>query len=125
MIVHREVQNVRSAAILTTSYVTGTTIAASSQYNQLFLYCYFTIGSLTSAEIKIESTIDNTNWVQETNLSISGGTGTLNKGNYTITESGNFKIALPLSAHNFRVSSKGTGTTTSSSLQIDALLTYV
>ena len=125
MNVHREVKAVRASAVLTGSYVAGTDLQVRSDYNQAFLYCYFTLGSLTSLEIKVESTIDGTNFVQETNLSISGATGTLTKGEYTITTGGNFKIAVPMSCHTLRVSAKGTGTVTSSLLQIDALLTYV
>ena len=59
------------------------------------------------------------------NTIIFNKTGTLTKGEYTITTGGNFKIAVPMSCHTLRVSAKGTGTVTSSLLQIDALLTYV
>ena len=113
---------VRAEAVLTTSYVNGTIIDEVENYNQLDLYCYFTLGSLTSVEIRVESSLDNTNFVQETNLSISGATGTLTKGEYTITTGGNFKISLPISAHYVRVAAKGTGTVTDSLLQIDGFL---
>lgn len=120
-----EVQAVRASTVLTGSYVAGTSITGAAEYNQLDLYCYFTIGSLTSVEIKIESSIDGTNFVQETNLSISGATGTLTKGEFTIASTGNFKISTPISAHTVKVSAKGTGTVTDSLLQIDAMLAYV
>ena len=53
--------NVRSAAILTTSYVAGTIIEGApyvpigiQEQNQMVIYFDFTKGSLTSAELKIE-----------------------------------------------------------------------
>jgi hypothetical protein len=115
-------QTIRAAAILTDSYVAATVLERVENYNEFTAYCYYTEGSLTSLEIKIETSLDGTNYVQETNLSISGGTGTLSKGEYTTTETGNFKISIPVSARFIKVSAKGTGTVTSSSLQIDAFL---
>lgn len=50
---------VRSSAVLTTSYVAGTLIDAllntgTNRFNQLVILVDFTIGSLTTAEIKVE-----------------------------------------------------------------------
>ena len=116
---------VRASAVLTGSYVAATTMEEVEDYNQLDLYCYFTLGDLTSLEIKVETSLDNSNFVQETNLSISGATGTLTKGEFTIATTGNFKISLPVSAHYVKVSAKGTGTVTSSLLQIDGFLSWM
>lgn len=116
---------IRAEAVLTGSYVAATTMDEVENYNQLDLYCYFTIGSLTSVELKVETSLDNTNFVQETNLSISGATGTLTKGEFTIATTGNFKISLPVSAHFVKVSAKGTGTVTSSLFQIDGFLSWM
>jgi len=48
-------KSVRSAAILTTSYVAGTVIKDVEKFNQLIIYIDFTKGSLTSLELKVES----------------------------------------------------------------------
>lgn len=122
---------IRTAAILTTDYVAATILGGGrdeglvEEYNQLALYCIYSKGSLTSAEIKVESSYDGTNYVTETNMTISGGTITLNKGAFTTTEDGNFKITMPMTAKFIKVSAKGTGTTTSSSLALQAMLQYV
>lgn len=126
MQVFKKIGTIRSSAILTNSYVAATVIQDVNSFNQLVFYCYFTLGNLTSLELKIESSLDDgTNYVQETNLTVSGGTGTLNKGIYSTTETGNFKIALPMTAQHVKISAKGTGTLTNSLLQIDAAVACV
>jgi len=125
------IKEIRAAAILTTSYVAATVLgggrdeALVPEYNELAAYFIYTKGSLTSLEVKIESSLDGTNYVTETNVSVSGTTNTMSKGEYTTTEDGNFKITVPMSARFVKVSAKGTGTTTSSSLAIQAMLHYV
>lgn len=117
---------IRSAAILTGSYVAGTMIspfnvnpALRNQMNVLFS---FTIGSLTSAEIKIEYSHDNVTYFQDTFESIAAGTSTLTLGNYTFSATGNYVLSLPIKFSYIRISAKGTGTVTSSSLTIDAVI---
>lgn len=116
---------VRTSAVLTGSYVAGTVLKVAAQFNELVLYCLYTKGSLDSLQIKVESSLDGTNWVQETNVAISGATGTMNVGEFSTTDNANFKITIPMTANQVRVSAKGTGTVTSSLLQIDAMLAYV
>jgi hypothetical protein len=122
---------IRSSAILTNSYVAATVLGGGkdegrvAEYNQLAAYFYYTKGSLTSLEVKIESSLDGTNYVQETNIAVSGATITMNKGEFTTTEDGNFKITMPMSAKFVKISAKGTGTLTSSLLGIEAMLQYV
>jgi len=121
----------RTSAVLTTDYVAATILgndrdsARVAEYNQLAIYFYYTKGSLTSAQVKVESSIDGTNYVTETNVAISGATITMNKGEYTTTEDGNFKITMPMSAKFIKVSVKGTGTTTNSLMAVEAMLHYV
>lgn len=120
---------VRSAAILTTSYVAGNVIGSDvsspdivKTSNQIVLLVDFTIGSLTSAEIKVEFSPDATNWYQESFSSISSGTETVTLGAKTLAASGSYAIALPFKARSVRVSAKGTGTVTSSSMTIKAVV---
>jgi len=121
----------RTSSILTGSYVAATVLGGSAsngrveEYNEVVFYCYYTKGSLTSLEVKIESSLDGTNYVTETNMSITGATATLNKGEFTTTEDGNFKISVPMSAKFVKISAKGTGTTTSSLLAIEAMCQYI
>lgn len=50
------INDVRSSAILTTSYVAGTVTDEAQNQNQLIVLVDFTKGSLTSAELKVEFT---------------------------------------------------------------------
>lgn len=118
--------NVRTAAILTTSYVAGTVLnpfnATPALRNQLNLLIQFTVGSLTSAEVKVEFSHDGVTYFQDTFESISGGSSTLSLGNYTFSSTGNYTISLPIKFNYIKVSAKGTGTVTSSSLTVDAAI---
>lgn len=121
---------VRSSAILTGSYVAGTTIDGGEgstgngvhELNQLNLYIDFTIGSLTSAEIKIEFSTDGENWYQEVFESISGGTATVTAAIHSLTATGKYRLPQPMKDRYIKVSAIGTGTATSSLLKIDAVM---
>lgn len=119
-------QSIRTAAILTNSYVAGTVLNYSNTNpalrNQLNILVKFTIGSLTSAQIKVEFSHDGTNYYQDTFESISGGTSTLSNGEYSIGATGNFVISVPIKFSYIKISAKGTGTVTSSEMTIDAIV---
>jgi len=118
---------VRSAAILTTSYVAGTVISEATNYNQLTILVDYTIGSLTSLEIIVEYSFDDVTYYQDVNIGTSAGTNTITVANYTYTgTSDTFSIQTPISASFIKISAKGSGgTPTGSSLKLDALLAYV
>lgn len=113
---------VRSSAVLTTSYVAGTVLEEIHNYNQLVLLVDFTIGSLTSVELKVEYSYDGTTYVQDSNSAVSGGTTTVTSNEYTKTTTGGFIVKLPILYRYARVSVKGTGTVTSSLCAVTALL---
>lgn len=119
-------QAVRAAAILTNAYVAGTVLDYSNVNpalkNQLNLLVQFTKGSLTSASIKVEYSHDGSTYYQETFENISGATSTLSAGVYTMTASNNYVISLPIKFSYIKVSIIGTGTVTSSSATIDAVV---
>lgn len=133
------VQTVRSAAILTDAYVAGTIIGAKTAtlnspapadiclegYNQLSLLVDFTIGSLTSLEVKVEYGIDDGSggylWYQDTFLSY-GAYGSSSLGAYQMTATGKYIISVPIKARYIRVSTKGTGTVTDSTCNIKAIV---
>lgn len=120
------IAEVRSAAILTNSYVEGTIIDEANQYNQLSLEIAYTKGSLTSLEIKIEYSQDGVTYVQDANVAPSAGTNTISVSEYTYAGStANFILDMPINTNFIKVSAKGTGTVTSSSLAINAVLAYV
>jgi hypothetical protein len=119
------VKTIRTAAILTTSYVAGTVLGPTELVeanNQLNLYIAFTIGSLTDAQVKIEFSDDNTTWYQETAASYSTGVFTDAVAVHKYTASGNYRISIPIKDRYVKISSIGTGTVTSSSLGIKAVL---
>ena len=72
-------KSLRSSAVLTGSYIAttvlgpqgGSTNIDPAENNQLVLYIAFTIGSLTSAELKVEFSHDGTTYYQETATSVS------------------------------------------------------
>ena len=127
-------RNIRASAVLTTSYVAGTTLGAEAgttietyttnpnEYNQLVLFVDFTIGSLTSMELKVEFSPDNSSYYQETVASISGSTETNSVLTHTFTATGKYRLAVPCTDRYIKVSVKGTGTVTSSLCAIDAIL---
>ncbi len=105
---------VRAEAILTTDYVAGKTIDVSDA-NQLILYIKFTKGLLTSADVQIEFSADNTTFYQETK-----NDDTLKTHQFSTT--GNYRLVIPVMEKYVKVSAKGTGTVTGSKMQIDALV---
>lgn len=119
---------IRTAAILTNGYVAGTIIGTDSLTtlnegrNQLILLVSFTIGSLTTAEIKVEFSHDGTTYYQETFGSITAGTETDTIGIHQIGATGNYRIPVQTKDRYVRVSAQGTGTVTSSSMAISAIV---
>lgn len=120
---------IRSAAILTTSYVAGTVITPTdidkmnpALKNQMVVLASLTLGSLTSAQLKVEFSPDGVTYYQETFGAISGGTQTLSLGESSMTTSGNFRIPIPVKDQWIKISVKGTGTVTNSSMTVDAVM---
>lgn len=123
------IQSIRTAAILTNSYVAGTIVGNTTntshvfRQNELLLYVSFTIGSLTDLRIKIEFSPDNVTYYQETNSgNPSSGVVTDEVYERKYTASGNYRLAIPIKDRYIKISAKGTGTVTSSSCTIDAIL---
>lgn len=115
-------KEIRAAAILTGDYVAGTVLEGAELSNQLQLYVDFTIGTLTSASIKIEFSDDNSNWYQETTDSISSGVVTESLASRKFTLSGRYRIAIETKDRFIRVSAVGEGTATGSSMAIFGVL---
>ena len=116
-----EIQTLRSAAILTTSYVAATVLDTALQ-NQVIFLISFTKGSLTTAEVKVEFSYDGTTYFQETSRAISGGTSTDTVLEHSYGATGNFVLDLPIMYRYVKISAKGTGTVTNSSMTIYALV---
>jgi len=117
-----KIEAVRSAAILTNSYVAGTVLENLQANNQLVLLVDFTIGSLTSLEIKVEFSPDNVTFYQEVGADFSSGTSTLSLNEYTITSTAALRLPIALKDRFVRISVKGTGTVTSSTVTVDAIV---
>jgi hypothetical protein len=119
---NRVFKSVRAAAILTGSYVADTVIPLPQHASQVNLYVDFTIGSLTSAEIKVEFAEDQTgSFYQDCTKSISSGVQTVDLSNYKITATGKYRISIPVKDAFMKVSVKGTGTVTASTMTVDAV----
>ena len=132
---------IRSAAILTNSYVAGTVIGAAQtttypmtadhveQCNYLALECAFTLGSLTNVTLKIEFSEDNSTFYQIGTGTITTGTDAIVPGLVTLTATGNYYIDINKEFFNgggfktryIKVSASGLGTVTSSSLAVTAV----
>jgi len=123
-------KTIRSSAILTDSYVEATVLSPQGltpaadpvANNKLILLIDFTIGSLTSCEIKIEFSDDGDTYYQETNSSIAAGTNTLTVNENKLSATGKYVLDVDYTARYIKVSAKGTGTVTNSLLAIDAIL---
>ena len=113
---------VRSAAILTNSYVAGTVLEETHFYNQLVVLVDFTIGSLTTAELKVEFSTDNSTFYQQVGTAYSTGTTTVAVNEYSLGATGKFEIPMPIKARYIKISVIGTGTVTNSTVTVDAIL---
>lgn len=118
---------VRAAAVLTNSYVAGTVVGAEDaggdyphNVNQLIVYVDFTLGSLTSGQVKVEFSHDNVTYYQESFSSISGTTDTVSLGEHSFAATGKYRLAIPIKDKYIKISAKGTGTVTSSTMTINA-----
>lgn len=112
---------IRSAAILTNSYVAGTVLENVHGLNQIVLLASFTKGNLTTLELKFEFSTDNTTWYQETFQAVSGATATETLGEHQTSATGNLRILVPIKDRYVRVSAKGTGDVTNSSLLLTVI----
>lgn len=113
----------RTAVILTGAYVSAGTIENLGGIDQLVLKGAFTLGSLTSCDIKVEFSDGGDTFQQETVAdSVSAGVTTVVSNVYRLSASQNFWIPIPLACVNrIKVSAIGNGTATGSSLSIDAI----
>ena len=120
---------IRDSAILTSSYVAGTVLTGPvgtgmQLMNQLLIYINFTKGSLDSASIKVEFSNDHIpggadgTWFQETFASVSAGVETDTLGVHTISATGKYRLLLNIKDRFIKISAIGTGTATSSLMDI-------
>ncbi len=124
---------IRAAAILTGSFVAGTVLGPSPEHAEIFehskleLLVAFTIGSLTSGDIKVEFSNDGSTYYQESYDAVgTPGSGLVSVVPSLVTRtllaSGNYRITIPILDRYIKISLKGTGTATSSSATINAIV---
>lgn len=121
-----KLHSVRSAAILTGTYVAhtinmGDYVRDFNQINQLVILLDFTKGQLTTAEVKLEFSPDNTNWYQEVTESVSAGIITTTLAERQISATGKYRIPVAVKDRYIKISVKGTGTATGSSMAVKAI----
>lgn len=123
----------RAAAILTTAYVGALVSSVLSlpqrvqDYNQLIVYVDFTLGSLTTAELKVEfNPAGSADLYQETDetssVAANVNTHAVNQVIHQMTITGKYRFAFPIAEGDVKISIKGTGTVTSSSAKITVVL---
>lgn len=121
-----EYKVIREASILTNSYVASDVRWLWDNIdltwkNQLILLIDFTIGSLTSMEIKAEFSHNEVDYYQEVSMSISWWIWTVDLFEYTFDATWKYRIAIPIKDKFIKISAKWTWTVTSSSLQITSI----
>lgn len=127
---YTEIKELRASAVLTTSYVAatvhgpqgGSTANDPVENNQLVLLIELTLGSLTSVEVKVEFSDDNSTYYQETASLITAGTSADSPLIHQFDEDGNYRLPIPLVDRNIKVSVKGTGTVTNSLVSVKSVL---
>ena len=116
---------VRASAVTTNSYVAGSIIGDISEYNSVGLEIKVTKGSLDSVEVKIEESQDGENYYQQVAEASSSGTISTSLAARTFTVNGSYAILInPVRAKFIKVSTKGTGTVTSSLVAIKAYTSW-
>lgn len=120
-------QPIRAAAILTTGFVSGESDLTPFNVNpalrnQVNLLIDFTIGSLTSLNIKVQYSNDGTTWYDETFQTITAGTAAMSLGLYNFTATGKYVLSIPVKNSYIRFQAQGVGTVTSSSLTLGAVV---
>lgn len=120
---------VRAAAILTTGAVAGTVLGLSDvnlyNNNQLIIYADFTIGSLTNVILTVEFSNDGTNWYKQTYEDVAASTGvaTVRTKTHVLAATGKYRLdPITICDQFIRISATGTGTVTSSSLAVSAII---
>lgn len=114
------------SALPAATYTAGVVLDKAWKYDQLVFYISVTKASLTSVEFKIEFSMDNVTWVQESVESYSGGTATDIQLEHTILMANQslavqaYRYALPIGDRYVRISVKGTGTLTASAVSVEA-----
>lgn len=117
---------VRASAITTNAFVAGTVVDMTPEINQMVLYIDFTIGSLTSMEIKVEFSNNDSAYYQESyQSSVTTGVATIVPKSYTFTATGKYRLPIPVKDRFVKVSTNGTGTVTSSLVAIDLIVDAV
>jgi len=122
--IQHQLYPVRTAAILTNSYVAGTVVKTNGA-NQLTVLIAFTIGSLTTGEVKIEFSNDGSTYYQESFSTVSAGVDTVTLESHKMAATGNYRLALPIIDNYVKISAIGNGTLTSSSMAIDVVVGVV
>ena len=125
-------KTLRSSAILTGSYVAADILGPQGkstpldpvENNQLVVLIALTLGSLTSAEVKVEFSDDGSTYYQETGSSVDVSTGLSTDAviAHTYSATGNYSILIPIVDSDTKVSVKRIGTVTSALMAVDAIL---
>lgn len=117
--------SLRSATILTTSYV-ETNFVQLRAYKSVALLFTLEQGSLTSFQYRVLLSYDGVIWWYEGSESVAAGTITDSDASYTYTFAGNINYykVVPFHGQYMKLEVKGTGTVTNSSCAVDVMGVY-
>lgn len=116
---------IRTAAVLTTSYV-STSSVEFDQFKEICILFDITQGGLTSFEYKVWISKDGANWFQEATESVASGVITDAACYYThalATDVAYYKV-IPFNGRHIKLQVKGTGTVTGSSCSVELMGSY-
>lgn len=125
MVTDYQLRPVRASSLPTTSYVAGTVIKGVELRNKLALLVTIDKQSATSFELIVEfsHTGESGTWFQQTSESVSAGTSTVSKKVYQFSTDGKHYIPpFDFLAAFIQISVKGTGTLTSTTVAVDAII---
>ena len=120
-------KTIRDVAQPTASFVAATVLEHKYLKNQLILNVAVVLGTATSVNLKVEYSHDNVTFYQRTIASENSSTGFID---YALAEErfkagGNYSLEIPIKYNFIKVSVKGVGTLTTTTVGIESIVGIV
>ena len=122
------VQTIFALTSMTDVYQIGSTLSSAEDCNFLGLEILYKDssagGAQTSLQIKVEESMNGTDYFQQSSKSTSSGVATVSLTEYTFSTAGSYALQIhPVRANNISVKAKATGEPTSAAIVIKGYLT--
>jgi len=115
-------QTIRSVSQPTGSFVAGTVLEHKHLKNQLILKVDIVIGTAQSIEMKLEFSDDEINFMQESVTSVKSGVTDHELNIHRFKDSGSFRVAIPIKDKFIKISIKGNGTLTTTTVGVGSIV---